>query len=181
MKFKHFNLDDLLPGDIILTSQNTPSSWLIRLLQSDCDYSHACIYMGDNTILTTGANRLYWSGYVNADTYLSKQSCIAVCRTSNPLRLITLEDTQNLLVKKPYGTFKLLKLISYLPKARRVVLGSKNYRGLLESNFFCSELVANAFNYCFGKQSQDVVTPENIYEDKIEFPTIFEGCLHECK
>lgn len=67
----------LEPGDVILTRDWTPVSWAIRFLEGDCDWSHACVYVGSDKIFTTGAHDLLWFGVVDAHRYLQgKPYCV---------------------------------------------------------------------------------------------------------
>jgi hypothetical protein len=60
----------LKAADIVFTRERTLASWLIRVAQGDCDWSHVCLADGQGHIDTTGGQHFAWYGKVTAEKYL---------------------------------------------------------------------------------------------------------------
>jgi hypothetical protein len=162
----------LQPGDIVFTRENTLASWLIRLAQGDCDWSHVCLFAGDNIIHTTGAKHSMLYGTVNAAQYLRHKS-FAVGRYHQA----TAAQRQQVLVASEslmgnlYPLWKVIRLALVGIRGRKVTnLGHNNPDK--PKHTFCSEAVA----YCYQqaglnlakkskKTEPEVFTPESIFND----------------
>jgi hypothetical protein len=169
----NIDLTKLQPGDVIFTQEHTPTSWLIRIAQGDCDWSHVCLYAGDNRIHTTGANRFILYGAVNAQKYL-KNKQFTVCRytniTSTQVKLVIQSSLS--LFGNVYPLWKVLRLALHGIRGQQVKqMGILNDQGK-PTNTFCSESVAYCYRiasidlaYNGVKRENEVFTPEYLFNN----------------
>jgi hypothetical protein len=161
---------DFQPGDIVFTRENTVMSWLIRLAQGDCDWSHVCLADGAGRIHTTGGKQFAWYGAVAVDRYL-KGKTFAVGRYEG----LTPDQAEQLLATSRgfFGSFypfwKVIRLAATALQGKTVHQISAEQSPRLA---FCSEAVA----YCYRqagirlapktKKAQPAAyTPECIFDD----------------
>jgi hypothetical protein len=162
----------LQPADILFTRENTVASWLIRLAQGDCDWSHVCLADGQGSIHTTGGKSFAYYGSVNADKYLHKK-CFAVGRYKD----LSAEQASLIMSrsKKLFGNFypfwKVIHLAWLGLRGKKV----KQVGGPFvhdPKNTFCSESVALCYEAADitlspreGKAEPQAYTPESIFND----------------
>jgi hypothetical protein len=162
----------LQPADIIFTRENTLASWLIRIAQGDCDWSHVCLADGNGNIHTTGAKRFAWYGHVNAGHYLHNKS-FAIGRynglTDKQAQAVL--DQSHQLFGNFYPFWKVLQLAILGLQGKKIKqVGRANTH--VPRNTFCSESVAICYEAASitlspreGKTEPQAYTPESIYND----------------
>ena len=160
------------PADIIFTRENTLASWLIRVAQGDCDWSHVCMADGQGNIHTTGGYRLAWYGVVPASHYLKGKS-FAVGRFDGltPQQQKAILACSRQLFGNFYPFWKVMRLAWAGLRGQQIRQVGPQLNNQ-PKNTFCSEAVA----LCFAaagitlspreqKREPQAYTPESIYND----------------
>jgi hypothetical protein len=166
------NMISLEAADILFTRENTLASWLIRVVQGDCDWSHVCLSDGEGRIHTTGGKHFAWYGVVDAQTYLKNKS-FAVGRFMGltPEQKQAIMQKSNTLCGNFYPFWKVLHL-AWVRLRGKQIKQIGNTIDKQPKNTFCSESVA----YCYeaagivlspreNKREPQAYTPESIYND----------------
>lgn len=148
-------LNELKKGDIILTSENSTTSKLVKI-STRSDYSHAILYVGSGSYIHADANGVH-SGNLQRLLFDSEEN-VTLLRVTCSLDALS---QACMFARSKIGTKYSIK--SAINSKLKVI---KNPN---ENRQFCSRLVAQAFEYAGFKlvKNSSFCTPQEILESKI--------------
>ncbi len=168
---------DFKDGDVIFTAEPfSPSSFWIKWLQGDFDYSHVCQYFGGK-IYTTGAGGplLYRFGTVDPTMYLTgKAYAVKRYQGLTDSQTAMLKAKADALIGQRYPIEKMIRL-AILGKTTSGVIKRLGLKpNPWPKNSFCSGTVVMCFQFAgiklnidAEKQEPDAYSPEAVWDDPL--------------